>query len=595
MLRFRCCNFEVWTWTWSVSSLLSTSLASSPHIRVSLTELIFYFIRVSLTELSSNQSWSNQIDWPLALDTVVTCLVFSTSTTFFSPFFSPSFHLSFHPRLNMSSKYLLCHVTYLEGWSLNVVYPSHNSPSPVDPYTPADLPPATNSHSPAHPHPSADLPPLAEVSHPPVDLSLSAEALHPPAAPLPSYFTFACPKHGMFTSPTSNIPPPCCHGSLAFNPDFPASAKWALICDNRYDHLALTPSLSWFSSPLLSVLNYTPDCALKHSARGFLGLGLEEAYSAGWRTLESNLWTITQWLDLWCLHSLDKKVCILPWKFGYLRLHPTREAILNAIQESHDAFCVWVGYCSYLMLLSHKIGKGKNRNSIHRWEFQLTNKVDPQHPTPGFTPIKDEIITDLKESELNVLSVFSMPCAGIMVNMTFQYLASVIDFIEHKIPVYFCWGQMNSTQNYHPFLFDLQYAPTLAEGRTAMGTAMKWLQYVSQPEHPQLQPVPERLWHGRLQCPGEHPWSYLNRQAHEIADFYHQVDAQEREAIDSRTRCSHYPLQQSTRASTNWRSRHSQQCSLSSYRQTIRIHSPSNQPTRQVCVVHSQEQWHAGV
>ena len=294
------------------------------------------------------------------------------------------------------------------------------------------------------------------------------------------------------------------------------------------------PSLLRFSSPLLSVLNYTPDRALKRSARRFWGL--KKHIQQDWRTLESNLWTITQRLDLWRLHSLDKKICILPWKFGYLRLHPTREAALNAIQESHDAFCVWVGYCSYLMLLSHKIGKGKNGNSTHRWEFQLTNEVDPRRPTPGLTHIKDKIITDLKESELNVSSVFSMPRAGIMVNTTFQYLESVVEFIEHKIPVYFCWGQMNSTQNYHPFSFDLQYAPTLAEGRTAMGIAMKRLQYVSQPEHPQLQPVPECLRHGRLQRPGEHPWSYLNRRAHEIADFYRQADAQEREAIDNRTR-----------------------------------------------------------
>ena len=98
---------------------------------------------------------------------------------------------------------------------------------------------------------------------------------------------------------------------------------------------------------------------------------------------------------------------------------------------------------------------------------------------------------------------------------------------------------MNSTQNYHPFSFDLQYAPTLAKGWTAMGTIMKQLQYVSQPEHAQLQPVPEHLWHGGLQHPSKHHWSYLHRWAHEIADFYCQVDAQEREAIDNRTRVQH--------------------------------------------------------
>ena len=146
--------------------------------------------------------------------------------------------------------------------------------------------------------------------------SAPAVLVSQPAPPAP-FSIFACPSHGIFTSPNSKIPPPCCCGNLTFSPSRPARAKQALASDNRYEHLALTPSSARFSSPLLSVLNFTPNCAFKRSARGFWGL--KKYIQEDWKVLESNLWTITQRLELWNMNTiLDKQLYILPWKFGYL-------------------------------------------------------------------------------------------------------------------------------------------------------------------------------------------------------------------------------------------------------------------------------------
>ena len=374
--------------------------------------------------------------------------------------------------------------------------------------------------------------------------SAPAVLVSQPAPPAP-FSIFACPSHGIFTSPNSKIPPPCCCGNLTFSPSRPARAKQALASDNRYEHLALTPSSARFSSPLLSVLNFTPNRAFKRSARGFWGL--KKYIQEDWKVLESNLWTITQRLELWNMNTiLDKQLYILPWKFGYLRLHPTFEEALDAVQQSHDAFCVWVGYCSYLMLLRRQLIMADLENSMHRWVYQLTHPVDPQHPAPGFKPIEDKVIKELEESELNHFSQDSpFPRAGVIVYDTCQFLNSVALFIRHNVPVYFFWGQTNLSQNYHPSSFNEKYRPTLREGQAAMQAAVTQhtLESADAPQSQSDSKDPSQIRHGRQQRPGEHPWAYLTRRAQEIADWYRQADAQEREAIDNRARAQRdFPL-----------------------------------------------------
>lgn len=240
---------------------------------------------------------------------------------------------------------------------------------------------------------------------------------------------------------------------------------------------------------------------------------------------------ISQRLELWQLNTtLEREIYTLPWRFGYLRLHPTKEDALHAVEQSHDAFCVWVGYCSYLMLLRQQPMNPSLQNPMPRWAFELTH--DPNPPTPGYQPVEAKIIKEIEESEL-VLFDTSFPRAGVIVYDTCQFLRSVTELIKYKVPVYLFWGVKCLTQSYHPHKLDKKYRPTDAQGTAAMRATLTAMHTLQMQSH--VKPTSQIRHRGvRRQKRGEHPWEYLTRRAHEIADWYRQADAKEREAIDKR-------------------------------------------------------------
>lgn len=158
----------------------------------------------------------------------------------------------------------------------------------------------------------------------------------------PDCFVFACRVHGIFTSPCTDIPPPCCDHTVSYAPYSrfePSRARQCLRSDNRYAFLALTPKTLPWESTLLGALKLINGTYLKRSRSGFWGL--KKDIQDDWLLLEHRLHVLSYWLEAHIpLASLEAQSCPLPAIYGYTRLHESRDLAIQAIQNSLDAFMV---------------------------------------------------------------------------------------------------------------------------------------------------------------------------------------------------------------------------------------------------------------
>lgn len=324
-----------------------------------------------------------------------------------------------------------------------------------------------------------------------------------PAPVSSTYYIFACPKHGIFTSPHETIPPPCCYPDHLFGcdyePEVPSHSCCTLLSDNRFVFLALTPKTLPWTSSMMGVLKLShSNTWIKCSKHGYWGL--QQSFQNDWRTLEGNLYAIYNQLVLHnTLALLNAKCCQVPCSYGYLKLHKTCELAEQAIQSSLDGFMVLASYCSFLLIHCHFIHP---TNLRYLWELDL---IKPpiwlsaiEHPK--FQPLAPEIIQAIKDSEL---VGFTTPHAGVIVSSHCQFLQDVKIFIHHHILVYFFWEKDSIIQH-----FDLQfcinaYYPRCADIEASLHVYFTSLQALQSGEQKNLsQSIPQALCNNPMRVPG---------------------------------------------------------------------------------------------
>ena len=150
-----------------------------------------------------------------------------------------------------------------------------------------------------------------------------------PAPVSSTYYVFACPKHGIFTSPHETVTPPCCDPDHLFGhdykPEVPSHGHCTLLSDNHFVFLALTPKTLPWTSSMMGILKLShSNTWIKRSKHGYWGL--QQSFQNDWQTLEGNLYAICNQLVLhYALALFDTEPCPLPCSYGYLKLHESCE------------------------------------------------------------------------------------------------------------------------------------------------------------------------------------------------------------------------------------------------------------------------------
>ena len=147
-----------------------------------------------------------------------------------------------------------------------------------------------------------------------------------------------------------------------------------------------------------------------------------------------------------------------------------------------------------------------------------------------------ETIEAIKSSKL---LDFTIPHAGIIITYDCQFLPEVKFMVQHKIPVYFFWGQHGITKRFD-VRFELSiYTPTCSEINITFSQydtahAPTELEAIPGSSSPEIAlPFPKQP-PGSLQWPYEGPCNYLNRRVHVIADYYRCADSVEKDAFKKR-------------------------------------------------------------